>query len=236
MPIETQTGSCMAAFLEQEQAAAVQRMRKRRKRSAIWMIAVVPLCLLGTFLLGYYLSKDIALGIAHMKYGVYMAVFFNLIIILGSFCQNSAKKYMKSLQKAIAEHLPDSGTQEDFAAQMLDTAPSDAIRHIRYSYDFLEESVSVTRDYAIMRYGIEVCKIVRLKDVERIELSIRYFGTRISTNSSTTIINSKLYPIFFFYHNMGEIPQNSDPDVFFMLQQRYQRDQLIDAIKELTHS
>lgn len=236
MKTELEAGSCLKAFLDQEQSAALERMQKVRKRAVIWMIVAVPACLLGTFLLGFFLSKDILLGLAHMKYSVYLIALCEVGIILGAFCQNPAKKYVKHLKKEIANQLPDGGTQEEFAFQMTGGAGSGSLRRVQYTQDGREESVSITRDYALMRYGIELCAIVRLKDVERIELNVRYHSTCISANNALSFINSKSYPIFFFYYKMGEIADNDNPDVMFGLQDRGKRDEVIAAIRELTHA
>lgn len=235
MRTELEPGVHLSAFLEQEQANAEARKRTAQKKSIRYMCIAPPICIIGTYLLGVWvLHGDFIQALGHFKYGFIIAVFVDLCFILADFCMNSSKRYMKSLKKQLLNALPDPGTREAFAAQMLGTQGKDSVRHIRYMLERKEESASFTQDYGIMRYNFEATLIVRLKDVERIELDKTQFIIPITSGEKIGQLKSTEYPIFFFYRKEEVSAKKKDADVVFFFPSRQIREQAVQAIRELT--
>lgn len=226
-------GSSLKAWLEKEQAAAEERKQKERKRIIIGMILLVPGSILVLVLIGWLSAGEISAAVGNIKYGIIFAVCCEVILLPFTFVRNPAKRYMKLLKREIEEQLPTSGQQEDFASQMLGELGSDSVRDIWCRKEYKkEEWVSVTRDYALMRYLNGMCVITRLKDVQRIELDRDLFIININSGKNRTHVNTYSFPINFFYRSQGE-GNKKKPDKVFAFDERKERDKVMKAIQEL---
>ncbi len=220
-------------WLEMEHAAAEERKQKERKRLIVGMILLIPGSILLLALIGWLSAGEFSAAISNIKYGVIFAVCCEVILLPFTFCRNSAKRYMKLLKKEITKQLPTSGKQEEFAAQMLNEEGADTVRNIRCRRDYgREDWISVTRDFALMRYSTENCAIARLNEIQRIELDTQTYMVTVHQKNKKSFINTYVFPIHFFYRSIGE-GNKKEPDKMFVFEKKDDRDKVLKAIKEL---
>ncbi|WMJ87031.1 hypothetical protein [Anaerocolumna sp. MB42-C2] len=217
----------MNEWLEKEMEAAQVNMKKERKKVVFGMILLLPGTILALFLIGYLSSsQDISKGFANIKYGVIFGLILELCT-LPALLQNTAKRYIKILKKTIEKALPSAGEQAEFAVQMLDVTAAKKFRYINANKK--EESIYITKDYFFKNYWFINCAIVRLKDVDRIELDANQYNIRLNLKGAGT--RFELLPIHFFYRNLET---KKDPDVTVMFCSRNDRDKAMTVIQEMT--
>ncbi len=214
----------LTQWLEAEKASAIKNMSKERKRLALQMLFAFPCSVAVLFLIGYLSSAyDISLGIQNIKYGVIIGVICE-VIYLPFILRDTSKRYIKFIKKELHSQLTTPGEEAAFAAQMVD-ASTIKIKHVRDKK--YEEWVYITRDYLFKNYSFENTCLVRLKDIDHIELKTEHYQLQFRPKGVKTIFD--LSPVHFYYRGS----EMKKPDQTLVFSSPEHRD---DVMKIIAHT
>lgn len=213
----------LTQWLEEENASAIINKKKERKRLALQMVFAFPCSVLVLFLIGYLSSSyDVSLGIKNIKYGIIIGVICE-VIYLPFILKDTAKKYLKIIKKEFRSQLTTPGEEAAFAAQMVDASAIKIkqIRDRRY-----EEWIYITNDYLFKNYSFLNTCLVRLKDIDHIELKIENYQLQFRPKGVKTVFD--LYPVHFYYRGS----EKKKPDQTLIFSTLEHRDEIMKYISQ----
>lgn len=221
-------------WLETERAYGGEVARQERKKFVKWMIIIAPATIVIICGIGL-LAGGVEGAINNIKYSLIIAVFMELLVGLCILTANPTKRLIKLLKKEVARELPTEAQREAFAEQMLGKGGAGSVRKFAdIDSTKREERVFVTKDYLYFAPSSRFATIVRLKEVEHIEVDSQNLTNYIKAGNTTVHVNSTVYPILFYYHKTQNSNKKKNKcDKTVTLEYRGTRDSVIEAIQEL---
>lgn len=213
----------LTQWLQEEKTAAIINMSKERKRLALQMLFAFPCSVVVLFLIGYLSSmNDLSLGIRNIKYGIIIGVICE-VIYLPFILRDTAKKYLKIIRKEFHSQLTTPGEEDAFASQVTDPSAI-KIKHIRDKR--YEEWIYITKDYLFKNYSFQNTCLIRLKDIDHIELTNENYQLQFRPKGVKTVFD--LYPIHFYYRDS----QKKRPDQTLVFSSPEHRDDVLKIISQ----
>lgn len=185
----------------QQEKDWIKAIEGERKRKAYIHVAIIIVCCMAALAGIGFMAAGIESAVANIKYGLILGVISGGMYLIIILCGNTAGKYIKWLEREIANEIESGAQKEQFACAMLGGAEGKepvACMEFARQKGAIPERLCVSGNFALLR-GMNPC-LISLDKLEKIEVNVAQQVSTIHTGDYNIRLNYSTYPIFFYYH------------------------------------
>lgn len=213
-------------WLERERNWINEAEMKIRKSMSQYAVLEILGCAGGFAAIGLLSGAGVRAVLQNLGIGLVLGVVVAVITVLAIRASLPASKYMESLKELMEGKLSETERNE-FASQMMDENAK-CVSWIN-AEEKIEYRIHITRDYLLYTSARGGADLIKLQQVERIELDAKESVQRIRSNGIKITIRETDYPMFFYFKNSGEV-KGENPDDVIYFPQRNLRDEAVKYI------